>query len=219
MQIPNTNDFVLKIPSRCPHCGKYVQFNIVSSYKYDNEVAITLRCPYCSKISFTNGNKFESRNQYGGSNFTCDCKPLYPPMKFKNEFPIKIQELSPKFVTIYEQAMQAKLDGYNEICGMGFRKAAEQLVYDYLLNFQKENEAKLNKNRFIDNLRLLDNEHAKISANVVRIAGNSEVHLLKDMNFNIDDMIKCINILVQFLNLNLEVKEYSDKTPENKKLA
>ena len=41
------------------------------------------------------------------------------------------EEISPNFVSIYKEAMEAQEYGLVQICGPGFRKAFEFLIKDY----------------------------------------------------------------------------------------
>jgi hypothetical protein len=53
-----------------------------------------------------------------------------------------IQETSPAFCSIYNEAHHAEQLGLLEICGVGYRKALEFLVKDYLIkNFPNDAEA------------------------------------------------------------------------------
>jgi hypothetical protein len=52
------------------------------------------------------------------------------------EFPEKIRDVSPAFVKIYNQALQAEKSGLTEICGAGYRRALEFLVKDFVINHE-----------------------------------------------------------------------------------
>ena len=58
----------------------------------------------------------------------------------KKDFPKLIQKLSPDFCEIYNQAYIAQQQGSTKISGIGYRKALEFLVKDYVI-FLNPNES------------------------------------------------------------------------------
>lgn len=59
---------------------------------------------------------------------------LYPYDRTDEEFPNEITDLSPEFVKIYNQAHHAEQEKLDMICGVGYRKALEHLVKDYIIS-------------------------------------------------------------------------------------
>ena len=51
-----------------------------------------------------------------------------------------VNNISPQFSVIYNQAKQAEDFGLNELVGIGYRKSLEFLIKDYLIQVQKEDE-------------------------------------------------------------------------------
>jgi len=55
-------------------------------------------------------------------------------------FPKEVEKYSKNFIVIYNQAFTAEINGLTEICGLGYRKAFEFLIKDYLIKkIQKKN--------------------------------------------------------------------------------
>ena len=115
--------------SICPICKRAIKPERLTLYGYrDNEahkcVSMMYLCHGCcntfvAKYRIINGGI--ARLQYCG------------PSKFaKQEFNERISAISPQFVKIYNQSKAAEEHGLDEICGIGYRKALEFLVKDYL---------------------------------------------------------------------------------------
>lgn len=65
---------------------------------------------------------------------------IVPPQTVPLDFPEEVKTISPSFITIYTQAAQAEFMRLDDLCGMGYRKALEFLIKDYLCNKAPENE-------------------------------------------------------------------------------
>lgn len=135
---------------KCPICGatiapisidKVITFpSIYQKYVLHN-FAICKRCGqtfiarYISQVD-------ESRALHAQTN---TFKPLesVPLNAIKREFSKKILTLSPSFVEIYNQAYQAEQEGLKQICGMGYRKALEFLIKDFLIHKKPEDSESL----------------------------------------------------------------------------
>lgn len=88
-----------------------------------------------------------------------------------------IEEISPSFVKIYNQAAKAEANGLDEVAGVGYRKALEFLVKDYLIGTYPDEEDEVRKKYLGDCIK----EHLKDEAlrNCAQLAawlGNDETH-------------------------------------------
>lgn len=63
----------------------------------------------------------------------------------KTQFSQRIISLSSNFVKLYRQSERAELDGLDEICGMGYRKALEFLVKDFAIHEHPDNTKEIIK--------------------------------------------------------------------------
>ena len=89
----------------CSHCHNVfiAQYSDKASVKVKDSVAYT-------KLDFVSPNNFK-----------------------KTTFEKCINDLSSTFVKIYNQSSQAESEGLNEIAGIGYRKALEFLIKDFLI--------------------------------------------------------------------------------------
>jgi hypothetical protein len=95
------------------------------------------------------------------------------------EFPKIINTLSPRFQTIFNQALQAENLGLNEITGMGYRKALEFLVKDYCCNQFPEEVDEINRLYLKPCiLKYIKDEPIKALAERAAYLGNDHSHYL-----------------------------------------
>jgi hypothetical protein len=128
---------------------------------------------------------------------------LYEDLKKHIDFSSTINSISPTFSKIYNQALKSENDFLDEICGMGYRKAFEFLLKEYLiylgnLTSKEANDItqlrlcvdKLNENYIIQKL-------AKYTAYL----GNDFSHYYRKwINQEIADLKEMINLLVDWID-------------------
>ncbi len=198
-------------PSECPlckhkikpeelHCGtykdeegkEYLYLLYLCHHCYQVFTALHL----CSKdVVMRTGEKvFESAMLYiGPSCFT------------PQEFDAAITMLSPQFVKIFNQALEAEAQGLDEIAGIGYRKAIEFLVKDYCIHLHPD-EAEGIKAKFLGNCikEYVDDHRIKTLAERTTWIGNDETHYTRKIEGrDISDMKKFIQAMVYFIGMVL----------------
>lgn len=78
----------------------------------------------------------------GGNLYLQKSEPISPSCK---EFDSEIQEISPSFVKIYNQALAAEELNLSEIAGMGYRKSLEFLIKDFAYLYTRKMVKALNQ--------------------------------------------------------------------------
>ena len=151
-----------------------------------------------------------------------DLQVLYPYDSDKNLVKGKeINQVSPNFVKVYTQAYIAEKMNLSEICGMGYRKALENLVADFAIykNGLSTDDA-LRIEDMPENLSKKIHEYHNDMPDFIACAeraawiGNDETHLIKkQVNFNINDMKELIGILVQGVKLKVMAEHYKSNMP------
>lgn len=127
-----------------------------------------------------------------------------------------IAKLSPQFVKIYNQALQAESQMLDEIAGLGYRKALEFLIKDFAINKNPDNEDKIQnmplgqciKSYVIDpSIKILTDRAAWL--------GNDEAHYMrKHTNRDVKDLKKFISATVHFISMILIVDDAETMTPK-----
>ena len=204
-------------PNICPVCNAGVPNSPNCAEVFLNErgfakgFATITRCYACESLFFTSYKKWEDGcfHEYNS----------YPhPTKQLQNFSNFINTTYPAFVTIYHQSEQAEQDGLTEICGVGYRKAVEFLVKDYLiLKIQagsQSDEDKLLEINQIKSMLLsqcisrIDDVRIKTSATKATWLGNDETHYTRKYeNRDVQDLKKFISAMVQCIELEHTISE------------
>ncbi|MGX5485233.1 hypothetical protein ACWKS0_19040 [Bacillus cereus] len=115
------------------------------------------------------------------------------PSGFKGkEFPPEIEQASRSFIEIYHQSERAESEGLSHIAGMGYRKALEFLIKDYLINTQGQNRDDI-ENKFLGRCinENISEQRIKDAANRASWLGNDETHYVRKwVNKDVEDLKK-----------------------------
>ncbi len=182
----------------CPMChsGGHPHFEggyIVSNHESTSGVYlfVILYCTICKKhfivkYSGTSGNfKFE---------YALPSNP--EPIIFDNV----INNISPQFSIIYNQAKQAEDLGLNELVGIGYRKSLEFLVKDYLIQVQHENADEIKALLLGNCINKITDTKIQILAKGATWLGNDETHYEKrHPNYGVEYIKLFIKTLVEFI--------------------
>lgn len=127
-----------------------------------------------------------------------------------------INSISPKFETIYLQAISAEKSGLDEICGMGYRKAFEFLLIDYLFHknlLVSEQEARKFKSLqgFIELLKD-DIVIHKLLAHTAWV-GNEFCHYFRKWESKeVADLKEMIQIIVEWVDTKEKLIQLEEKS-------
>ena len=127
---------------------------------------------------------------------------------FKQTFSPEIEQLSPNFVSIYNDALQEESLGMTSICGMGYRKALEFLVKDFAISNNPYAEKAISKSplaQCIDNY--IESPRLKALAKASAWLGNDETHYVKKHpEYGTSELKTFINAFVTFIDSELAYK-------------
>ena len=126
-------------------------------------------------------------------------------------FTAKISEISPSFVDIYNEAFFAEQKKLLQICGVGYRKALEFLIKDYLIRLMPEKEQEI-KEKFLGNCinELLGDTNIKVAATRAVWLGNDETHYTRKwVDKDLSDLKTLIDISAHWIEMDLLTKEYA----------
>ena len=199
-------------PSKCPHCGRTMSPLHVgqstsserTSVSEEGRFSVIFRCSFedCLKyfvIEYINDN-YESASTV---NYT-----YRPPIKVK--LPENIEKVSPVFVEIYSQATVAESEVLNQIAGVGYRKAAEFLIKDYVISKNPSDEEHIKSIMLGKVIADYLNDFPKIQALAKSVAwiGNDETHYVRRHDGkDIDDLKKFILSAAQFIAADYDADE------------
>lgn len=161
-------------PMLCPHCGAYVDSTKVDSKLFSMTEDprygfVKYTCTHCQKAYIV---AFEVNFERKTAKF----KAFFPSMSadFANE---RLGNVSPKFISYYNQAMRAELAGDTELAATGYRMSLECLVKDYAISELGKDRNEVSKKTLYEAIGEYLGERDLISAaDVVRILGNDYAH-------------------------------------------
>jgi len=133
------------------------------------------------------------------------------PIKYvaPDTFP-EVEEISPSFKKIYEQACAAEASQLDEISGVGFRKALEFLIKDYCIHKNPESEEKI-KSAFLGVVigEYVEDTNLKACAQRAAWLGNDETHYVRKWeDKDITDLKTLINLSCVWVRSNVLTEQY-----------
>lgn len=157
------------LPFECPYCK---MTNIPITYGSLNKNAISLyfinRCLNCNKAYLASYD-----NVY--NNYL----PIEMPTPSIKPFNETIQSISSSFVSIYNEAYAAEQMGLYQICGVGYRKALEFLVKDYLISKDEARKEEIKRKNLSQCINEIEDDRIKQVAHRATWLGNDETHYVR----------------------------------------
>lgn len=201
-------------PRQCMHCNQTGVQTFITGIKtvgkHDEFSSISLyTCPLCGSTTThfsIHWDPEEMQIDYDGhqSHKTMPSKKTKPEY-ISNYFQVEF----PDFTNIYLQAEQAQEAGLDQIAGMGYRKALEFLVTDYLMKFPVDG---IDQEWLTSPKTTLGNKISKIPGNRIQVLakaisylGNDETHYSKQHpEHDIDSIKAFIRVLVSEIDNEIE---------------
>ena len=215
-------------PKTCPYCSLQIsaEHRIASFFHREGPLSgpsqtyleAVFQCPSqeCSRL-FTALYEAPSDERRGPFFFT----KTIPSTGQTRSFEYFVEEVSPTFCEIWNQAYQAEQAGLTQICGMGFRKALEFLIKDYLIQQKPEEEESI-LTTFLGNCisRYIDDPRVKSCAKRAAWLGNDETHYLRKWEGkDIEDLKILIDLTVHWMLMHHLTDRYEDEMGEPNKSA
>ncbi len=170
----------------CPICS-YSSNELTAKGFYSDQEKYTnfyvlKSCPHCGRISLFEScieNYYLSHRDKSRIDLSHEIFSTYSQINEATKFSDAINNLSPNFVKIYNQSELSEQNGYNEICGMGYRKALEFLIKDYLCKIQPENSDTIKSELLSRSIDRISENRIKILAQRCAWLGNDETHYIR----------------------------------------
>jgi hypothetical protein len=128
-----------------------------------------------------------------------------------------ILALSPSFGDIYHQAQAAEQSGLDQIAGLGYRKALEFLVKDYLIR-ENPSEAETIKQTLLGQcISRFKDERIRTAVERAVWLGNDEAHYVRRwQGMDIDDLKRIIGLVLAHLHLEDQHQLLQQQMPASK---
>lgn len=195
-------------PEYCPHCKRAVaavsvNFQTLAIGGVGTAVLIQYSCAcgknFCAFYMQSNGSPDTS---------THEVLYLYPNADVDITGLSELNRISPDFLAIYEQVLQAQKMGLDHIVGPGLRKAVEFLVKDFLLLDGVKTEEELEKLALRKAIELLDSSDLVTAMDAAAILGNDETHWKKQHpDYNLQDMLVFAEVAIHHMLGKAHIKK------------
>ena len=161
--------FKLELPSKCIHCGRIMTPDVKASTDDKNlKAALLLQCKCCGKY-FVAAYELISPEHFRLIEYSYSAIIDY-------DLPIELEEFSPTGVEIYKQALKAEYYNLDQISGIGFRKALEYFIKDFLVNERNKTEYTERAIPLMQAIKDLDFDKMINLATAATWIGNDETH-------------------------------------------
>ncbi len=195
-------------PSECPVCKHSLKPTILSKNIIDDNsgtpaLFVTYLCTSCYQAFICKFINLE-KDQRESTHFIKNQLSLIEPNKFNPKiFDECIANISPNFIKIYNQALEAEYKKLDEIAGIGYRKALEFLIKDFLINHEKIEDSKVKPTALGNCINtMVDNIQLKTVASRATWLGNDQTHYAqKYTDKDVNDLKRLIELSVHWISM------------------
>lgn len=197
-------------PNQCPYCHTIITPIVRTAYVASGNLRVIYHCPNidCEEVFVgLYGHEFSDNYSYSGVTFG----------RFVGKvFSAIINEISPTFIEIYNQAEFSEEHNLKHISGVAYRKALEFLIKDYLIKLKPDSEEKIKK-KFLGYCikEDIDNTNLKTVAERAAWLGNDETHYIRKWeDKDITDLKRLIDLTVHWIEMEEQTKKYLEEMPQ-----
>jgi hypothetical protein len=203
-------------PSACPRCKHAIGFDVLHAGHFNivngHRIFALLQCSNCLQPFVCLYNEVI----YGG-NTSYELFDVGPSRIEPRTFDKEIEQLSKRFVSIYNQAFAAEQQGLDEVCGMAYGKALEFLLKDFAISQHPENEKEISAmllgmciQTHVDDIRI------KTAASRCAWLRNDQTHyLVKHEDKDLQDMKKLLEAVIHWVGIALVTADAELIQPKN----
>jgi hypothetical protein len=196
---------IIAHPDECPICHCKVTPNVLFCKRggrvYGAYCEVLYECPnsQCGEIFIGYFSYFIPHQLFG-------TRPWEPVQATFSQY---IKDVSPTFCEIYDQAHKAEEYSLLQVCGVGYRKALEFLIKDYLIGKHADDEAAIKAKplgRCIDDY--VEDPNTKAVAKRAIWLGNDETHYQR---LWIDKDLSDLKTLIRLVLHYIEVEHLTEE--------
>lgn len=207
----DTASNIQKLSVNCPHCKMAMipQF-IYGRKREDNVLSVFCQCtnPNCEETFLA--NYLYKSNVYVFSSIQANAS------LDKKNFSDIIKGISSSFCEIYNQAYAAQQMNLSQICGVGYRKALEFLIKDYIMSGIEDDKKDGIKQKNLAKCIKEDISSPNVKAVAARATwiGNDETHYVRKWeDKDIKDLIGMIDLTIRWIESEVETKRLLEEMP------
>ncbi|OCA12702.1 hypothetical protein [Mammaliicoccus sciuri] len=217
----NDSIFVkINLPEECPYC------ELAQSPKYLNcsgiednnrSFSIILECNKC-KQHFLQLYELNNLTSHRAGISTHNADKIQPEYSYENvDLSSEIISCSPQFIKLHSQLKMAEKQNLEDLLKLGYRKAIEQLVWDYLINFEDKSATSLQKKSFPARIKLLNLQDSDWLSDLISWVGNDGAHpYQRHEDLSNEDMKTLSNMLINNIQNLIQEHNYKNYHSKNK---
>lgn len=199
----------------CPYCGTSLANRLIREAEwstYSSSLYLTrLPCAACENSAFLfliYPEPLKDPDDLNGRLF------LYPGPSLAPKLPEEVKTLSPRFVQIYEQALNAEHLNLDELAGMGYRKALEILIKDYAIEKNPDDAEKIKQRWLMSCIEdYVSNPNLQATARKTTILGNDQSHYeRRSLAEDLIDLKKFLHATLLWMELEIETSRLQNKS-------
>mgnify|MGYP000168601665 CR=1 FL=1 len=201
----------------CYHCG-----NVPVSFaqegktwqKREDSMYISMCCPMCNKnVHFWLRIRKNQENRDNAPNVTDIFIEPHPPLRLN--YDSRINKISPDFAEIYRQAVLAEEYGLHSLVGIGYRKALEFLLKDWMCREKPDDAEEIKKKKLGECIKIyIQDIRLKNCLERTVWLGNDETHYIREWpEKDLDDLKKLLALSLNFIAGNLIADELPGEMP------
>ena len=211
-----------RLPDTCPICHTSVSPKVLRGTERGNkDIQIVFQCTKAECKEFF--KEFFIGTYEKNSNRPFLYKRSAPKKHQKTKIPDSIEEISPTFAEVYDQALSSAAFELPQLTGIGLRKALEFLIKDFAITRIEKNEETKKKEGEIRAMFLgacineyIDDPRLKATAQRASWLGNDETHYTRRWeDKDIEDLKVLIRLTMNWVENVLLTDEYTDSMPSN----
>lgn len=206
-------------PTECPICKHSLKPTVLNKHIIDNNkgvpsLYINYLCTHCYEPFICKFTDLHKHINYSNNSLFdyCVLHSTEPNGFEKTVFNEYVEKLSPSFVKIYNQSLQAEHSNLDEIAGIGYRKALEFLIKDFLIYHENKDESKVKSTALGTCINtMIENPQLKTVASRATWLGNDQTHYeQKYTDKDINDLKKLIKLSVNWIEIIYLTDEAED---------
>jgi hypothetical protein len=187
---------VNEIPNECPYCHKLMHPEDLFHNPQPHISQFVFKCTNtkCQRIFIANYYTNPTYYSFANCNIGFYKRSSFDPI---------IEAISPSFVKIYNESFIAEQNNLFEICGVGYRKAIEFLIKDYLISKYPEKEEIIKDNFLLKCIKdHIDDVKIKDVAERAVWLGNDETHYVRKWEKkNLKDLKNLIILTLHWMEM------------------
>lgn len=202
--------YEVELPNYCPWCKSKISPSILNSTPFDTSnrnfpVSLSLQCPSCNKHFF---QTYKVKLSTAGSIVELKMDNDKPMPETLFEYPSEIDEISEEFKNIIIQSSNAEALDFDHLAGIGYRKAIEFLVKDYLIKCKDKDKTKISTQQLGKCISDIDDTRISDLARAASWIGNDETHYVrKHVDKDVQDLKKFLHALTALVSLEISISE------------